>query len=104
MKESKDIQTLRIMMLRSIRFCSSKRHLKRGKSGTLVYVLKYLKMQAYINYYISQRAFLSTALFTGGPWSKQVIRHKEADSVCFDGGEYLTVSLQSQAVYSTLIR
>lgn len=42
---------------------------------------------------LKRSELLSTALFILGPWSKQVIRHEEADSVCFDGPEDLTVSL-----------
>lgn len=41
------------------------------------------------------------ALSIPGPWSKQVIRHKERDKVCFDGSEYLTVSARVSGCIKT---
>ena len=40
-----------------------------------------------------QSEFFTSALSIRGPWSKQVIKRKESDKVCFDGSEYLTVSV-----------
>lgn len=50
------------------------------------------KLEAYIHAsHRDRRGSLSTVLFMWGPlWSKQVIRHKEADSVCFDGARQQT--------------